>query len=248
MTRRAQGRGLLALGGWLLVLGSFLPEVVVVAGNGLHRIAARTGAAFLDPGPPRALPGRSHWAVFVENVDVLAHPDPYVATPWTSVLDYALQATGLAWLALAGALLAASSLVRASRFAALVAFLCHGCALLGLSAGALALAIGLPSDDPGTVRESRMIALAGSVLLVLFLAEVVAGRWALRTERRGGLAPVDRASAVPTVFLLLSNASLFAALRTHPNWPSAGYLVGAIGASLALVGMALRRDAAGSAA
>ncbi len=228
MTRATQGRWLLFLGGALLVAGFAWPELRVAVGNALD--AARTSGAHAHGAPQR-----SHWFVLQENLDMLSEPDetsPAYFTVW-----YGVQVAGLAWFGLAGAVLALSALFSRSRFVAALISCFHGGALLLLAGGATYVFASLPPPSPG---HSALVTLGPVVLLwVLFLGQTFLSFKAVS----GGMArfvAVDVANALPLLFLLLANAGLWIALRGHPNWPASGYLVGAIGAALALLGV-LRR-------
>ncbi len=223
MTRATQGRWLLFLGGGLLVAGFAWPELRVAVGNALDS-AARQGA-----------PQRSHWFVLQENLDMVSEPDetsPAYYTVW-----YGVQVAGLAWFGLAGAVLALSALFTRSRFVAAAMSCFHGGALLLLAGGATWVFVSLPPPSPGQTA----LVTSGPVALLwaLFLGQAFLSLKAV-SGGAGRFVAVDVANALPLLFLLLANAGLWIALRGHPNWPASGYLVGAIGGALALLG-ALRR-------
>lgn len=222
-------RLLLAAGGALIVAGSFAPELRVAVANAF-------GAD-----PPRRMPERSHWVVFRENVDMFSDPDLSLGA-WYYIF-WAVEAAGLAYLVVAGAALAASSAFRRCRVAASGFLAVHSISLLALSAGALVVVLGSPEGGL-SARTSRYLLLAAAALGALLAAELAWGALALRRGRVAGFGPVDASNLVPAAFLLVANGALFVALRAHPNWPAAGYLVGAIGALLAVCGMALRREPA----
>jgi hypothetical protein len=223
--RASVGRILLAIGGFAIVAGSFLPELEVHLANALH------------PGLDRAMPERSHWVVFQECEDMLAEPDDTLPAYYYTY--YAVEAGGLAYLAAAGASLALSAAFLRARIAAGAFAAFHALALLALASGACAVWRSMPASSGVTVTPTLgVVALFGAC----GITQVVLGVRAVRVRRSGRHCAVDAANLLPAAFLLLANAGLYVALRRHPNWPAGGYLLMACGAAAALLGMRLRRD------
>ena len=234
MRTRAAGRLLLAGGGLLIVLGSFAPEVTVLGSN------------LLDPQSPLPAPDRSHWVVFGECLDMLSSPD--LSLDWWYYVFYAVEAAGLAYLVAAGVALAISSFFDRSRGAAMAFGLFHAFASLGLAAAALAVFVGFSSAEAPAGKLPPLLLLASALFCGLLLGEIVIVRKALRKGAQRRLAPVDSANVLPASLLLISSAALYVVLRGQPNWPAGGYLASALGALLAIAGMALRRAPAAGAA
>lgn len=232
MSRGTQGRLLLALGGALLVAGALWPELKVAVRNLLDR------AAELPP------PDRSHWSVLHENLDMVAEPDR--SSPGYFTVWYAVQAAGLAWFVLAGGVLGLAAFFARSRLVASVCALFHGGAFLGLAVGVSYVCFELPPPEPG---KSSLVTVGPALLLWLLgvgealLAWRAMAHHGLGSGRGGGLrrlVAVDTTNVLPLAFLFIAHAGLYAKLHGHPNWPAGGYLVGAIGGALALLGMQRR--------
>lgn len=231
MSLGGAARTALLAGGLLVVAGSFLPE--------LDALATRA----FRPGAARPMPDRSHWVVFWEAADMLAHPDPTL--PRGYYVYYAAQAVSLAYLAFVGVAFAASAFWGRSRVAAGAMAAVHAFAFAALAAAdALLFASGLPlGRDSGA--SAWALALV-PLLLGLLAAEIVLAAKAVfaRSPRRSR--PADAVNLLPAAFLLPVQAGLYLRLRESPNWPAGGYLAAAIGCLLCVAGILLLRGAPSS--
>jgi len=232
VSRGAAGRLLVVLGGALLVAGALWPELQVAVRNLLDR------AGELPP------PDRSHWSVLHENLDMVVEPDR--SSPDYFNVWYAVQSAGLAWFVFAGGVIALAAFFARSRLVASVCALFHGATLFGLAAGVSFVYFAMPPPEPG---KSSLVTLGPALLLwSLGVGEALLAWRAMVHDGLGGgfegglrrLAAVDTANVLPLAFLFIAHACLYALLRGHPNWPAGGYLVGAIGGALALLGMQRR--------
>mgnify|MGYP005832515853 CR=1 FL=1 len=231
MSLGAAARAALLAGGLLVAAGSFLPE--------LEALASR----LFFPGAPKPVPDRSHWVVFWEAADMLAHPDPTL--PRGYYVYYAAQAVALAYLALAGVAFAASAFWGGSRLAAGAMAAVHALAFAALAAAdALLFASGLPlGRDSGA--SAWVLALV-PLLLALLAAETVLAARALSARSPRRSRPADAVNLLPAAFLLPIHAGLYLRLRESPNWPAGGYLAAAIGCLLSVAGILLLRGAPSS--
>jgi hypothetical protein len=221
------GRVLVALGGLVVTLGALFPEA---------RVAA---ARLLDPGTPHPSPDRSHWVVIQEDVDMLSDPDESL-DDWNYDF-YRGEAAGLSYLVVVGVVLAASAAFAQSRVAATAFGVVHAAMWLLLAWLAFTVWRVVPQGSGGTQGLKRW-GLWGAIAVALCAAgeALVVVRAVRRAASRRVLA-VDAAALLPAAFLLLVGAALWAAFRTHPNWPGGGYGVMAVGALLVLLGIATRR-------
>jgi hypothetical protein len=189
------------------------------------------------PSGPRNTP----WVVLRGSIEDLLRSD--ASGSWKDSVYFVASAIGLAYPVVVGAALVAGALFRRSRALALACYLLHALAIWGLAAAAFALAgaiLGEPSGDPAQARADASQALilcgVGAFLAVLGFVELAVSGWGA-CRAVVGASPVDAANLPPAALLLLVQAALFARLHAHPNWPAAGYLVGAVGALLAVLGM-----------
>jgi len=222
-------RALLLAGSALLAIGVFLPEIAGLAGRALR------------PSAPPAPLSQSSWIVFRGAIAMLI--DPSSSPPWGYSVFYAAEAAGLAYPVGAALAIAVGAVLPRSRAAALACYLFHVSALWGLALAALAVAGALGDPSSGSTssgRESLLLAGAGLLLGAMAFAEMAASAVAGRRAESGGL-PADAVNLPPAVLLLILNGVLWLRFRAHPNWPGGGYLITAVGALMAVLGMALGR-------
>jgi hypothetical protein len=218
VTRSLPGWLFRLAGGLLLVAGFLWPELGVAA----RRLVADGDIPW---------PDRSHWFVLGENLAMVSEPDD--SLPGWFTVWYGVQTLGLVWFCAAGLLIAAAALLRARVAAALLGG-AHAMAWSLLAAGVAWVFGELPPAGDG--QEALVRGWHALLLAALALGQA-AHAW--RSARLGGwwrFNAVDRAQLLPLVVLFLTHAGCFIGLRGHPNWPAGGYLVGAIGGALALVG------------
>lgn len=220
MSRAIQARGLLLVGGLLLVAGFAWPELMTTLRN------------WRDSTHAVGVPERSHWFVLHENLDMVAEPDE--SMPGYFTIWYGVQVVGLSWFGLAGIAVALSSITRSRRTAAGFALL-HGGAWLLLAAGVGWVITQLPEGEPG---QTQLVTVGPFLLLAALAAGEGCIAWrAVRRSNFGRLGATDAAQLLPLVMLLLIHGGCWLALRGHPNWPADGYLVGTIGSATALIGL-----------
>ncbi|MCC7138737.1 MAG: hypothetical protein IT460_09975 [Planctomycetes bacterium] len=221
------GRGLVLVGGLLVVLGALLPEAKSLAGR------------WTDPATPHPPPDRSHLVVIREDVDMLTDPDDSIDA-WTYDV-WRAEAAGLGWLCAVGGLLAAGSFGARRRVVAALHGALHSAAWAVLAWLAYVVWRGAPEGGGGPSTLRRFGLWGAGVLGALALAEAALLVRAVRARPRGRLLPGDLVAALPATFLLAVGVTLYASQRGNPTWPADGYPVVAAGALAVLAGAFVRR-------
>jgi hypothetical protein len=220
---------LLSTGGILLAAGTFIPEI-------RQALWGLFGSTWEGP-------SNTPWVVLRVSIDDLLDFDGSLS--WKSAVYFAAKVVAFAYPVAAGAALIAAALFRRSRAVAAACYFLHALAIWGLATAFLAIAGGILAEPSGDLDQARADARqallfcgAGALFGILGFLELAVAGWGAR-RAPSGASPVDAVNLPPAALLLLVQTALFVRLHAHPNWPAAGYLVGAVGALLGVCGIVL---------